>query len=139
MDNLQGQSTSNPTSIAQKAALEALTGPQDKLTEMVADYSRRRMIMVKALQDMPGISCGCPEGAFYVFPKCSALYGKSYGSKQIRSSLDFTEFLLEEAGIAVVPGVPFGADEHIRLTYTCPVSDIETGLQRMRQAIEKLS
>jgi aspartate aminotransferase len=117
MEKVQGQSTSNPTSMAQKAAVAALDGPQECVEEMVREFDRRRRFMVSRLNQMDGISCYEPQGAFYVFPRVDAYFGRRGGGKVIRGSADMAEYLLTEAGVAVVAGEPFGSDAHIRLSF----------------------
>jgi aspartate aminotransferase len=136
---LQSQNTSNPTSIAQKAAVEALNGPQNSVMEMVEEFRKRRDAIVEKLNAIPGITCMIPQGAFYVFPDVSALFGRSYHGIVISNSSDFTAFLLDEANVAVVPGVDFGHDNHIRLSYATSLKNIEEGLKRVRNAAMKLS
>ncbi|HYA15238.1 MAG TPA: pyridoxal phosphate-dependent aminotransferase [Syntrophales bacterium] len=136
---LQSQSTSNPTSVAQKAAVEALNGPQNSVTEMVEEFRKRRNTIVEMLNDTPGITCMLPRGAFYVFPDVSALFGKSYRGTVISNSSDFAAYLLDEANVAVVPGVDFGHDNHIRLSYATSLKNIEEGLKRIKNAAMKLS
>jgi len=136
---LQSQNTSNPTSIAQKAAVEALNGPQNSVAEMVEEFKIRRDSIVKMLNDIPGITCMLPRGAFYVFPDVSALFGHSYRGMIISNSSDFTAYLLDVANVAVVPGVDFGHDNHIRLSYATSLRNIEEGLERIKNAVMKLS
>lgn len=136
---LQSQNTSNPTSIAQKAAVEALNGPQNSVTEMVEEFKKRRNAIVEKLNAIPGITCMLPQGAFYVFPDVSALFGKSYQGIVISNSSDFTAYLLDEANVAVVPGIDFGHDNHIRLSYATSLKNIEEGLERVKNAVMKLS
>ncbi|CCW34640.1 pyridoxal phosphate-dependent aminotransferase [Chthonomonas calidirosea] len=138
MGRLQDQSTSNPTSIAQKAAVAALLGPQEPVEQMRQAFEARRNAMVERLNAMPGVHCPMPGGAFYAFPDISALLGRKAGSKVIASSDALAEFLLDEAGVAVVPGSGFGADTHIRLSYATSMEKIEKGLERMAQALRKL-
>ncbi len=138
MENIQSQSTSNPTSIALKAATEAFSGPQDSIGKMLAEFDARRKFMVEALNSIKGISCNMPQGAFYVFPKISRLYGKSYNGKQINSSFDFAEFLLDTVKVAVVPGAPFGDDRYMRLSYATSMETIKKGLERIAEAVQKL-
>ncbi len=135
---IQSQSTSNPTSIAQKASVEALTGSQEATAKMVKEFVKRRDVIVKSLNAMEGVSCLNPEGAFYVFPDVSGLYGRSYKGKKITDSTSLTAYLLDEANIAVVPGVAFGADKCVRFSYATSMENIEKGLARMKSAIEKL-
>jgi aspartate aminotransferase len=118
MDKLQGQSTSNTSSISQAAAIEALIGQQDSIQEMVAVYKRRRDMVVEMLNQAPGIRCHKPEGAFYVFPSVHGCLGKtSKGGKKIETDKDFVETLLEEEGVAAVHGSAFMFDGHFRISY----------------------
>jgi aspartate aminotransferase len=139
MTNIQSQSTSNPTSIAQKASLEALNGPQDFIPMMVKEFDRRRTYMVDRLNAMPGVTCFKPSGAFYAFPNVSGVYGRKAGSLTISDSTAFAQYLLESANVAVVPGVAFGADENIRLSYATSFANIEKGLDRIQKAIDALT
>jgi aspartate aminotransferase len=136
---LQSQNTSNPTSISQMAAIEALNGDQDSVTEMVREFKRRRDVIVGRLNAIAGILCMNPHGSFYVFPDVSKLFGRSYLGKTISNSSDMAAYLLDEAGIAVVPGVDFGHDDHIRLSYATSLNKIEEGMERIKRAVLKLS
>ncbi len=138
MDNIQGQSTSNPASISQAAAVEALSGPQDSVAEMKAHFEKRRNYIVERLNALPGVSCFNPQGAFYVFPRVSGYFGKTCKGETIRGSVDLTRYLMEEAKVAVVPGDAFGADEHIRLSYATSMKNIEEGLNRIEKALNAL-
>jgi aspartate aminotransferase len=135
MKTLQGQSTSNTCSIAQHAALEALTGDQAEIERMIAEFARRRDRMVAAVRAIPGIPVTAPDGAFYVFPRVDAYYGRRPG---LAGSVALAEALLEEAGVAVVPGAPFGSDAHIRLSYACSAADIDKGMARLAGFFAKL-
>jgi aspartate aminotransferase len=135
---LQSQNTSNPTSIAQKAAVEALNGPQESVGEMVEEFRKRRGAIVKMLNDIPGITCMLPQGAFYVFPDVSAIFGKKYKGTVVSNSSDFSAYLLDVANVAVIPGIDFGHDNHIRLSYTTSMSQIEEGMEPIRNAVIKL-
>jgi aspartate aminotransferase len=135
---LQSQNTSNPTSIAQKAAVEALNGDQAIVEAMVKEFEKRRNIMVDRLNAIPGITCMTPQGAFYVFPEIAGLLGRKYGGKVLATSSDVAAWLLDEANVAVIPGGEFGQDDHIRLSYATSMSNIEKGLKRIRDAIMKL-
>ena len=139
MNNIQSQSTSNPTSIAQKASVEALAGPQDEVKKMVSAFAKRRNYIVERLNNIPGVSCYKPAGAFYVFPNFSSYYGKTYQSKKIENSTHLADFLLDVARVAVVPGAEFGADPFERLSYATSMEDIEEGLNRIEEALKKLS
>ncbi|NPA15514.1 MAG: pyridoxal phosphate-dependent aminotransferase [Deferribacteres bacterium] len=138
MSKLQSQSTSNPTSIAQKAAVEALKGPQDKVYEMVKAFNERRDYIVERLNSIEGVSCFKPHGSFYVFPNFSGVYGKSYNGKVIEGSMDFAAYLLDEFKVAIVPGVAFGDDNCARLSYATSMENIKKGLDRIEEAINKL-
>ncbi|HBA40288.1 MAG TPA: aspartate aminotransferase, partial [Deltaproteobacteria bacterium] len=106
---IQSQSTSNPTSFAQVAAIEALAGPQDEVQQMVGEFQKRRDLIVKRLKGMPGISCFNPQGAFYVFPNVGSLLGKKAGEFKLASAGDFAEYLLQESRVLAVPGEDFGS------------------------------
>jgi aspartate aminotransferase len=135
---IQSQSTSNPTSIAQAAALEALRGPQDEVVMMVQEFEKRRNVIVDRLNSITGIKCLKPQGAFYVFPDISGLFGKMSNDKKLASPCDVADYLLEEAKVAVVPGEDFGSKEHIRFSYATSLEDIEKGCRRIQKAVEKL-
>jgi aspartate aminotransferase len=139
MNNIQSQSTSNPTSIAQKASVEALTGPQNEVEKMVTAFGQRRNYIVDRLNKIPGVSCYKPVGSFYVFPNFSSYYGKSYQGKKIENSTHLADFFLDVARVAVVPGVEFGADPFERLSYATSMEDITEGLNRIEEALKKLS
>lgn len=133
MSNLQSHSTSNPTSISQKAALAALEGPQEPVKVMVAEFKKRRDYVLERLNSINGISCLKTQGAFYVFPDVSGLFGKSFNGKEIKDSMSLTELLLNEAKIAVVPGVAFGSDNNLRLSYASSMGNIKDGLDRLEK------
>lgn len=126
---LQDHMTSNPTSIAQMAALEALNGPQDSIKKMIEAFDKRRMVMVTRLNEMKGIDCKIPKGAFYAFPEI-----KNTGL----TSMKFAERLLNEENTAVIPGVAFGKDNNIRLSYATSMQEIEKGMNRIEQFCNKL-
>jgi aspartate aminotransferase len=138
MSNIQSQSTSNPNSIAQKASVEALLGPQQEVDRMVSAFDQRRNYIVDRLNGMKGVSCYKPVGAFYVFPNFSSYHGRSYQGKRIVSSSDLAAFLLEVARVAVVPGIEFGAGAFQRLSYATSMEDIRDGLNRIEEALKKL-
>jgi aspartate aminotransferase len=138
MTNIQSQSTSNPTSISQKAAVEALNGPQKKVEEMRTEFDKRRMVIVNGLNAIKGIRCMLPPGSFYVFPNISRLLNKRFDGKMIKTSGDLAEFLLDAAEVAVVPGEAFGCDGHIRLSYATSMENIKEGLKRIEDAVKKL-
>jgi aspartate aminotransferase len=139
MTKMQSQSTSNATSIAQKAAVEALNGPQDAVAAMIVEFEKRRTYIVERLNTMPGVTCFKSTGAFYVFPNFSAVYGKSFNGKVIANSTDFAAYLLEEAKVALVPGVAFGADKYARLSYAISMENIKKGMDRIEEAIKNLN
>ena len=135
---IQSQSTSNPTSIAQAAALEAIRGPQDTVAMMVKEFHKRRDVIVDRLNAIPGIRCLKPEGAFYVFPNIAGLLGKTGNGKKLASPCDLADYLIEAAKVAGVPGEDFGSREHIRFSYATSLNDIEKGCARIRDAVNKL-
>ncbi len=138
MANIQSQSTSNPSSISQKAAVEALRGQQDSIRTMNVEFAKRRTYMVDRLNKMMGVSCLMPVGAFYAFPRVAALFGKSINGKVIKNSADFAALLLDEAKVALVSGDAFGADAYIRLSYATSTEIIEKGLNRIEKTINML-
>ena len=142
MTTVQSQVTSNPSSIAQWAAVEALSGPQDEVAKMAGEFDRRRGLIVHGLNGLPSVSCVMPKGAFYAFANVSRLFGKpttiAGAVRTLRGSADVTEFLLEHAQVAVVPGVDFGSDAHVRLSYATSYELIREGLSRMEAALRRL-
>jgi aspartate aminotransferase len=142
MTDVQSQVTSNPSSVAQWAAVEALAGPQDEVGRMTAEFDRRRRLIVGGLNALPGVACVTPKGAFYAFANVSGLFGRSWKSAEttlrIAGSVDVAAFLLEAARVAVVPGLDFGADTHVRLSYATSDALIGEGLARMGAAIREL-
>src|SRR5499426_1572028 len=138
MTDVQSQVTSNPTSIAQWAAVEALGGPQDEVAKMVGEFDCRRRVIIESLNAIPGVTCVMPKGAFYAFPDVSGLFGKRCKSGVLKSSADVCAFLLDEARIATVAGVDFGSDAHIRLSYATGLETIKNGLSRMAAAVGRL-
>lgn len=138
VDIVQSQSTSNPTSISQWATVEALLGDQSFIKKMNSSFAERRDYIVDRLNTIPGLACRKPAGAFYVFPKCKALYGRSYNGKKITNSVELSDILLEEAKVAVVPGAGFGNDDYIRLSYACSMENIKKGLDRIAEFVDKL-
>ncbi len=139
MDKIQTQNVSNPVSFCQKAAIEALTGPQESVLKMVAEFDRRRKYIVERLNALPGITCSLPAGAFYAFPNITGLFGRKWKGKVISNSADVTDFFLEEARVAVVAGSGFGDDKYIRFSYATSMKNIEKGMDQIQQALEKLS
>lgn len=135
---IQSQSTSNPVSFIMPAVVEALTGPQDFIGTMVEEFDKRRNFICDRLNNMDGVSCFKPQGAFYVFPNFSRLYGRKFKDKVIEGSNDFADYLLDEAKVAIVSGIAFGADDYARLSYAIAMGNIEKGLDRIEKAIADL-
>ncbi len=129
---LQSHSTSNPTSIAQKAAVEAMRGPQDSVGQMLAAFRSRRDYVIERLRAMPGVKTQVPQGAFYAYPNVSAAY-----TGGITNSLQFAEKLLAEEFVAVVPGEAFGTNEHVRISYATSMDELKKGLDRLAAFIAK--
>jgi aspartate aminotransferase len=143
MTDAQSQVTSNPSSIAQWAAVEALTGPQDEVAKMAGEFDRRRRLIIEGLNALPGVRCGMPKGAFYAFANVSGLFGRVWrrpeGDLKLSGSVDVTAFLLEAARVAVVPGKDFGSDDHVRMSYATSDALIREGLSRMAGALATLA
>ncbi len=135
---LQSQSTSNPTSISQKAAVEALNGPQDTVLAMVQEFAWRRDDILRRTLEIPGVTCPKPGGAFYLFPNFSAYFGKLKPGPGQSHSQALAEYLLTEARLAAVPGNEFGEDNCLRFSYATSRERIATGLARIKEALEKL-
>ncbi len=131
INKLQSHSTSNPTSISQKAAVEALRGSQDSVPLMLAEYRKRRDFVVERLRAIPGVKISEPKGAFYAYPNVSVAFGGS----GIQSAMQFAERLLAEAHVAVVPGEAFGTAAHIRISYATSIEELRRGLDRLHQFI----
>jgi len=138
MSKIQSQSTSNPVSFIMPAVVEALDGPQDFIAMMLEQFDKRRRYIVDRLNAMDGVSCFTPIGAFYVFPNFSDLYERSFNGKKIADSNGFADYLLDEAKVAIVPGIAFGADEGARLSYASSMENITKGLDRIEAAIAAL-
>ncbi len=136
LDMIQGQSTTNATAIAQHAAVAALTGPQETVETMRLAFEKRRTAMVEGLRSIPGVKCRMPEGAFYAFADCRALYGLEYNGKAIASDEDVAFFLLEKAHVAAVPGGAFGAPGYVRFSYATSEERIRDGIAAIKRAID---
>jgi len=134
MMKLQSHSTSNPTSIAQKAAIEALLGPQASVAQMLAEYRTRRDFVVNRLRQIPGVFLTMPKGAFYAYPNISV----AFQSGVVKNSLEFANKLLADSLVAVVPGEAFGTSQHIRISYATSLHELERGLDRLHHFIEPL-
>ncbi|MDR0415017.1 MAG: pyridoxal phosphate-dependent aminotransferase [Prevotellaceae bacterium] len=135
---LQGQFTSNPSSIAQRAAVAALTQDNTPTKEMTVAFRRRRDLVISWLNDMPGVRCNVPEGAFYVFPDVSSFFGKSDGSVTVNSDMDMCLYLLDKALVSGVPGGAFGEPTCIRLSYATSDANLEKAMKSMKEALAKL-
>ena len=129
VQKLQSHSTSNPVSIAQKAALEAMTGPQESVQMMLAEYARRRKFVLERLRAIPGVKCAEPGGAFYAYPNISVIFGRG----GVKNAFDFSVKLLEKAHVAVVPGEAFGTTDHVRLSYATSMELLDKGIKRIAE------
>jgi aspartate aminotransferase len=138
MTKMQSQSTSNPSSIAQKAAVEALNGPQDAVAMMNAEFGKRRTYIVERLNAVPGVTCFKSTGAFYAFPNVSGVYGRSFDGRIISNSTELAAYFLEQARVAVVPGIAFGADNYVRFSYATSMENIRKGIDRIEEAVSNL-
>ena len=137
-EKVQSQMTSNASSISQHAALAALTGSNDEVNTMNAEFLRRRDFIYKAITSIKGITCMKPEGAFYVFPNVSAYVGKKVNGTTLKSGDDIATFLLNEERVVVVPGSGFGAKDHVRISYACSMEELEKAAERMRRGFARL-
>ena len=138
IETLQSQSTSNPTSIAQAAAVVALTGTQEPVGIMAKEFAKRRKYVVDRLRAMPGVTCTLPEGAFYVFPRVSSYFGAKWQDKKISSAMDLSLYLLQEGKVALVAGEGFGSSEHVRISYATSMKNLEQGLNQIEIALKRL-
>ncbi len=138
MASIQSQSTSNPTSIAQKAAIGALLGPQEPVTAMVQAFQERRNLLVTRLNGMEGLSCFRPQGAFYAFPNFSSYLGGVYQGQKVTNSTELADYLLTKAHVALVPGVSFGAEGYERLSFATSTENVKKGLDRIEEALSWL-
>jgi aspartate aminotransferase len=138
MNKIQGQSTSNPTSISQKASQEALDGPQDVVEKMVREFLKRRDYVINRFNSMEGVSCFKPTGAFYALPNFSSYLGTSFKGKPIKDSMDLADFFLDVARVALVPGAAFGAEGFERLSFATSMENIEIGMDRIEKALGEL-
>jgi len=138
MGNIQSQSTSNPASISQMAAVAALNGPQESIANMVKEFKKRRDYLVAELRGIDNVTCYNPGGAFYVFPNFNAILGKKYKGRVVDNSSTFTEVLLDDFHTAVVPGVEFGKEGYIRLSFATSMDVIQKGIERIKQAVALL-
>jgi aspartate aminotransferase len=137
-NKLQGQYTSGPCSVSQKAAEFAYNDNQDCVEEMRQAFERRRDLIVKLAKDIPGLEVNVPEGAFYLFPKCSSFFGKSVDGRAINTSTDFAMYLLEVAHVATVGGDAFGDPDCFRMSYATSDENIVEAMRRIKEALSKL-
>jgi aspartate aminotransferase len=135
---LQSHSTSGPNSAAQKAALAAITGDQSAVETMRQEFDRRRHYMLGRLRAMPDITCPEPHGAFYAFPRISAYYGRRYDGQVLDGSMAFSGLFLEHEKVATVPGLAFGDDAHVRLSYATGMAQIEEAMNRLEHFLSRL-
>lgn len=138
MKKIQSQSTSCANSIAQKAAVQALLGPQDDVEKARREFEKRCQVIVDRVREIEGITCPKPQGTFYIFPDVSSFLGTSDGDWSIRNSVDLAKYLLEKAEVATVPGSTFGADNHLRLSYATSLDQIHEGVDRIKEALGHL-
>lgn len=138
INKIQSHSTSNPTSIAQKASVTALQGPQDFVKKMVIEFDSRRNLIAERLRAIPDVKVDLPQGAFYIFPDFSSYYGREIGDRRLGNSLELADYLLEKALIAVVPGAAFGEDKCLRFSYATSREKIEKGMDRLEKALREL-
>jgi len=138
MNNIQSHSTSNPNSIAQYASTIALNAPNNEIMKMINEFDKRRLYMVNKINSIPYLSCQLPKGAFYIMMNISKVVGKRWNSKLIDGSLSFADALLESKNVTVVPGIAFGADYYVRLSYAVSIEKIQKGLERIHQFVNEL-
>ena len=137
--NLQSQSTSNASSISQAAAFAALNGGTKDIEKMVSEFNKRREYLVSELQSIEGVDCPTPKGAFYTFFNVGHYYNKVYGEHKVNDSISFCNYLLNEANIGLVPGIAFGNDKCVRMSYASSLEDIKEGVQRLKKALTSLN
>jgi len=138
VNKLQGQYTSGPCSVSQKAAEAAYNGPQEPVEEMRQAFERRRDLIVKLTKEVPGLEVNVPDGAFYLFPKCSSFFGKSFGAMRINNADDLAMYLLEEGHVACVSGAAFGDPNCFRMSYATSDENIVEAIRRIKEALDKL-
>lgn len=134
MGNVQGHFTSGTNTMAQKAAIAAVYGPQDFIRGMVGEYDRRRRYIVKRLNSIPGVSCFAPHGTFYAFPDVSGLLNRTFRGRRVRNTIELGNYLLDSEGVAVVPGSAFEGEGHLRLSFACSMEVIKSGCDRLAKA-----
>lgn len=135
---IQSYTTSNMNSVSQKAAVAALTGSKESVVHMVREFDRRRQLIIRRLQQMEGLSCLNPQGAFYIMINVSAFFGKSYKNYMIRNSMDFAMYILDETNVLLSPGIIFMAPDHVRISYSNSLENLEIAMNRMEKALNLL-
>jgi aspartate aminotransferase len=135
---LQGQSTSNPTSISQVASITALNDTDSDVRQMIEEFQKRRDTILNCLLRIPFVECYKPVGSFYTFPDFSAFYGKSFKGEKIEGSMQLANFLLDEGKVALVPGIAFGAEKNLRLSFAASMDTIKQGVDRITKALDLL-
>ena len=138
MSKIQGQATSCANSIGQKASIEALLGDQNCVEEMKRSFLQRRDLIVRLLNDLPGVKCAIPNGAFYVFPDFSSYLNRKGNGKLLKDTFDISEYILDAVQVVTVPGDGFGSSEHIRFSYATNRKIIQEGMGRVRKALEMI-
>lgn len=138
MSNIQSHTTSNPNSIAQYASVEALNGDQETVIEMTGEFKNRRDYMVSKINSIEGLSCLKPQGAFYVMINLTKILDKTFKGERITNSMNFSKLLLEEEKVAVIPGIAFGVDDFVRLSYATSMDNIKEGLNRIQSFVNRL-
>ncbi len=137
-EKVQGQVTSNASSISQHAALAALTGPDDELRAMSAEFLRRRNFIHDAVTSIKGVTCKKPTGAFYLFPSVRSFFGRKHKGRTMKSGDDIAEYRLNEERVVVIPGSGFGSKDHVRLSYACSMSELEKAAERLQRGFKRL-
>ena len=139
MAKIQGQATSCANSIGQKAAIEALSGNQNCVEEMKLKFLRRRDLIVELLNDLSGVTCSIPDGAFYVFPSFKTFLNKKVNGKILKDTFDISQYILEAVSVVTVPGDGFGAPGYIRFSYATSSETIKKGIRRVKAALDKIT
>jgi aspartate aminotransferase len=138
MDALQGHITSSVNSMTQIASIEALTGQQQTIEDMQKEFNKRRKYLMNRIKAIPELSCNVPQGAFYILPNIEKLFGKTYKGKVLKTSVDVTNFFLEAANVAVVPGEAFQAPNNVRISYSNSMENIVKGMNNIENALANL-
>lgn len=138
MSNIQSHTTSNPNSIAQYASVVALKGNKDVIKKMVEEFNKRRLYMIEKINNIKGLRCNVPSGAFYVMVNISEYIGRYLSGKMINGSIDFSNVLLENANVAVIPALPFGVDNYVRLSYATSMDNIKNGIEKIEKYLNNI-